>query len=390
MNELLSEFSLGSGDRTVVIKDSIDIKGYRTSVGSRAFADASPAARHAEIVDLLLDANWRIVGKANMHELAFGMTGINEYTGTPTNPQAANLIPGGSSSGSAAAVGRGLVHAAIGTDTGGSVRGPAACCGVVGLKPTFGRVSRIGVLPLESSLDCVGPFARSMAVVIDVMSAIAPNFDRDAASLTRVNRSGVRVGIVRAGADPVITRAIKRTIYECGLAHAECDLLKIDDAFNAGLSIINAETWEAFGQYCGKGLLGPDIEARLLSASQESSSAIAAAEVVRQLFSAEVDSALEQFDVLVLPTMPSLPITLDAARSGASVIGLSSLIRPFNLSGHPAISIPVPLPDRAIQGGLQVVGRRGADERVCAIAHLLETSMISQRQMQRNRQHQHN
>ncbi|CFB61383.1 amidase [Pandoraea communis] len=358
-------------------------------MGSRAFASDSPAASHAEIVDLLIDANWRIVGKANMHELAFGMTGINDYAGTPTNPQGEELIPGGSSSGSAAAVGRGLAQAAIGTDTGGSIRGPASCCGVIGLKPTFGRVSRIGVLPMESSLDCVGPFARSMSVITDVMSAIAPNFDSNAADFKRVNAAGVRVGMVRAQADSAITSAIKTTIYESGLAHAELDLLKISDAFNAGLTVINAETWLAFGHLCGKALLGPDIEARLLSASRESPSSIAAAEVVRKVFTAEVDNALDQFDVLVLPTMPAPPITLNAARGGASVIGLSSLIRPFNLSGHPAISIPVPVFGHVVLAGLQVVGRRGADERICAIAQLLEASMSSRLRMHRQLQHQH-
>ena len=123
---------------TIAIKDSINIAGYPTTAASRALADAPPATRHAQVVQRLLDAGWRITGKTNMHELAFGMTGINDFSGTPPNPQDPARIPGGSSSGSASAVGDGLVDAALGTDTGGSVRGPAACCGVIGLKPTFG------------------------------------------------------------------------------------------------------------------------------------------------------------------------------------------------------------------------------------------------------------
>jgi Asp-tRNA(Asn)/Glu-tRNA(Gln) amidotransferase A subunit family amidase len=124
------------------IKDTIDIAAYRTTAASGALANAPPAQRHATVVERVLAAGWCIVGKTNMHELAFGMTGINAFTGTPQNPQDATLIPGGSSSGSAAAVGLHLADAALGTDTGGSVRGPAACCGVIGFKPTFGRVSR--------------------------------------------------------------------------------------------------------------------------------------------------------------------------------------------------------------------------------------------------------
>ena len=119
-------------------------------------ADAPPAPHHAEVVQRLLDTGWRITGKTNMHELAFGMTGINDFCGTPPNPQDATRIPGGSSSGSASAVGLKLVDAALGTDTGGSIRGPAACCGVIGLKPTFGRVSRQGVAPKRDNAGLRG------------------------------------------------------------------------------------------------------------------------------------------------------------------------------------------------------------------------------------------
>jgi amidase len=151
MSAFLKQFELSAhGDAnapSISIKDSIDIAGYSTTAASRALADAPPASQHAEVVQRLLDADWRITGKTNMHELAFGMTGINDLYGTPPNPQDVTRIPGGSSSGSASAVGQHLVDAALGTDTGGSIRGPAACCGVIGLKPTFGRVSRNGVAP---------------------------------------------------------------------------------------------------------------------------------------------------------------------------------------------------------------------------------------------------
>uniref|UniRef100_UPI0028AB14C1 amidase family protein n=1 Tax=Pseudomonas nitroreducens TaxID=46680 RepID=UPI0028AB14C1 len=166
MSTFVSEFILGGDGKRVAVKDSIDIAGYPTRCGTRALADAAPAECNAFVVDAVLNAGWQIVGKTNLHELAFGVTGINDWTGTPVNPMAPDRVPGGSSSGSASAVAAGLADIALGTDTGGSVRVPAACCGIAGLKPTFGRVSRDGVHPAQSSLDCVGPFAANMADLI--------------------------------------------------------------------------------------------------------------------------------------------------------------------------------------------------------------------------------
>ena len=133
MTILTSRLSLGQGARKVVVKDTIDIAGFPTCAGSAALADTPPAVAHAEIVERTLKAGYHIVGKANLHELAFGMTGINAWASTPENPRYPSLIPGGSSSGSAAAVAAGLADIGIGTDTGGSIRVPAACCGVYGL-----------------------------------------------------------------------------------------------------------------------------------------------------------------------------------------------------------------------------------------------------------------
>ncbi|BBU29595.1 Glu-tRNA amidotransferase [Burkholderia sp. THE68] len=375
MSVFINKFDLRARDRvdgpTIAIKDSIDIAGYPTTAASRALADSPAAAEHADVVQRLLDAGWRIKGKANMHELAFGMTGINEFTGTPRNPQDATRIPGGSSSGSACAVGLGLVDAALGTDTGGSVRGPAACCGVIGLKPTFGRVSRRGVAPVETTLDCVGPFAREMRVLIDAMGAIDPSFDVNSA---RRDASKMRVGIVAVDADASIRKAVDDAVRRAGFASRGVTLESIGDAFTAGLAVINAETWRAFGHLVETGKLGADLEARLRAASNTTAADLDAAEHVRRIFTAAVDRALDDVDVLVLPTLPALPITLEAARAGTSVIAMSSLIRPFNLSGHPALSLPLALADSSLKAGLQIVGRKGADEKICAVAAHFETA----------------
>ncbi len=373
MNEYLCELSLGDVDGpTVAIKDSIDIAGYPTIAGSRALADTPPAVRHADVVERLLDAGWHIVAKANMHELAFGMTGINDYTGTPLNPQDPSRIPGGSSSGSAAAVGRGLVDAALGTDTGGSIRGPAACCGTIGLKPTFARVSRRGVAPTQTTLDCVGPFAREMRVLAQTMAAITAGFDLAAAVAPVHNGT---VGVVTVDASPDILDAVIRAASLARLVARELDLPGFTDAFEAGLTVINAETWQAFGHLLETGKVGAGVDTRLQAASLTTAAHIEAAETVRRRFTRVVDQALDLVDVLILPTLPALPITVEAARSGASVIQMSSLIRPFNLSGHPALSLPLPLAGTHLKAGLQIVGRHGADEQVCAFAAHFEAAL---------------
>ncbi|CAG9201930.1 Amidase [Paraburkholderia caribensis] len=378
MTAFISEFTLssapGAPGPTIAIKDSIDVAGYPTTGASRALADTPPAAAHAEVVQRLLDAGWRITGKTNMHELAFGMTGINDYTGTPVNPQDAARIPGGSSSGSASAVGLKLVDAALGTDTGGSIRGPAACCGVIGLKPTFGRVSRRGAVPRESTLDCVGPFTRDIATLVDAMAAIAPAFDTNAAK--RVN-ARANVAIVSVDADAAIRRGVERAVQIAAVASRVIELDHLKEAFEAGLAVINIETARAFAPLVESGKLGADVDARLRAAAQTTQAQLDTAERARRAFTAAVDRALENADVLVLPTLPALPITIEAARNGTPVLTMSSLIRPFNLSGHPALSLPIPIEGSPLKAGLQIVGRKGADEQVCAIAAHFEAALAA-------------
>ncbi|RQZ70346.1 amidase [Burkholderia glumae] len=364
----------GPDSPTIAIKDTIDIAGHRTTGASRALAEVAPARRHAHVVQRLLDAGWRIVGKANMHELAFGMTGINYYTGTPENPQARTRIPGGSSSGSAAAVGLGLADAALGTDTGGSIRGPAACCGVIGLKPTFGRVSRDGVAPAVTTLDCVGPFAREMRMLIAAMTAISADFDGRAAAAPA---AALRIGIVAAPARHEFGAAVVDAVRRAGNGARACALPRLGEAFEAGLAVINAETSAAFGHLVGSGKLGADLEARLRAAAATTREALEAAERVRRAFTDEVDRALERVDLLVMPTLPDFPITVEEARGGRPVIAMSSLIRPFNLSGHPALSLPLPVAGSTLKAGLQIVGRHDADEQVCAFGSHLERALAA-------------
>lgn len=375
MNALFERFVLGGAGPTVAVKDCIDIAGMPTRAGSRALDEILPAARHADVVQAVLDADWRIIGKANMHELAYGMTGVNGWSGTPVNPQAQERIPGGSSSGSAVAVGSGLADTALGSDTGGSIRLPAACCGVIGLKPTFGRVSRRGAWPRESSLDCVGPFARDMTMLNGLMGVIAPGFDAGAAGTPLAD---ARIAVVETDSDPVIVRALEAALAAAGWPARRLALDGLQRAFEAGLVIINGETWKAFGHLIKTGRVGDDVARRLTLAGATAPADVRRAEAVRIDFAAAVDAALLDADALVLPTLPSLPPRLDEVAAGLPVIRLSSLVRPFNLSGHPALSIPIPIQGSALQAGLQLVGRHGEDERLCALGLHLQRALAGQ------------
>src|SRR3954447_19439326 len=186
----------------LAVKDLIDVAGVPTTAGCKALADtADPAKTDASCLAGARAAGARIVGKANLHELAYGTSGINPWYGTPRNPIDPDHVPGGSSSGSAVAVAEDAADVAYGSDTGGSVRIPSACCGTAGLKTTYGRVSLEGVWPLAESLDTIGPMARDMAGLVLGMQLLEPDFEVAAAAATTVGR-------VRTDSDPRIEAAI--------------------------------------------------------------------------------------------------------------------------------------------------------------------------------------
>lgn len=378
-----ARFSLGTGTGPLVaVKDCIDIDGMTTRCGCAALSNAPAAARNAVIVDRLLEAGCRIVGKTRMHELAYGMTGINAFEGTPLNPKWPARIPGGSSSGSAAAVAAGEVAFAIGTDTGGSVRQPAICCGVIGLKPTFGRLDRTGVLPAKSSLDCVGIFARSLLMVEYAMSVLDPDFTPEAVE--------EEVGIARLcigqgadprsqGVDPRMAEAQENVRAGAGDGIETVELPLLDDAFAAGLAIIGRETLAANRHLLESDApLGADVRGRLERARLLTDADVAHAEDVRQRFTAEIDAVLARYDAILTPALPLVPPLLADAGDPSKVLSLTRFLRPFNLSGHPAIVLPAATPD-GLPSGVQLVGRKGDDARLIALARRLsETNAIFQ------------
>jgi amidase len=362
---LVLPLSLGGPGPTVAVKDCIDIAGTVTACGSAALASARPATAHAAVVETALRAGCRIVGKANMHELAFGMTGVNARFGTPVNPLWPKLIPGGSSSGSAVAVAEGACDFAIGTDTGGSVRQPATCCGVFGIKPTFGRIDRRGVLPRDSSLDCIGVLARDIGRLETGMRAIDPTFVAE--RLTGAPKLGrIKCAVDRAVGDPLV--------YALMDAYPDMpyqQLPHLEAAFAAGMTVIAQETAAAFGPLLDAGApLGEDIRARLAAARKIDAAERAGAEAVRARFTAEVDALLGDHEALVTPALPVPVPTLAAARDPQAVLPMTRFLRPFNLSGHPALTLPA----RSAAGlpiGLQIIGRKGEDARLVAIARWL-------------------
>jgi amidase len=343
-----------------VVKDCIDLADQVTACGSAAFADRAPAQKNAKVIEDLLCAGGRIVGTAKMHELAFGMTGINPVFGTPTNPRWPDRIPGGSSSGSAVAVASGICDAALGTDTGGSVRQPAICCGVYGMKPTFGRISRIGCHPAHSSLDCVGLFARSPAVLTRAMTLIDPSFvPEHLAHAPRIAR--IKADHLEPAVGEPLVYGLMEGLPEAGYV----TLPGMAEAFEAAMTVIGAETHAAFHALRDDPRLGNDVRGRLAAAGKITADDIKKAEEVRARFTAEVDAALSNVDVLITPALPSIPPTLTDAEDPAQVLRLTRFLRPFNLTGHPAIVLPVagdlPL-------GLQIIGRKGEDAWLCAVA----------------------
>lgn len=332
-NGYIEHVTLGAGELRFAVKDTLDVAGHPTRAGCPALADAPAATQHAAVVQTLLDSHCQLTGKTTLHELAFGVTGINPWGGTPLNPHFPALIPGGSSSGSAAVVAGGDVDFALGTDTGGSVRMPAACCGVLGLKPGFGVISRDGVMPPHSSLDCVGIFAREPDVLRLVLNCLSVLVGEPVDALPAV-------GFIRA-AQPDIDALILNMLEGQGVEPADCELSLLAEAHRAGLTIISHENWQAFHPLLESDAVSADVASRIRAGEAITDADLAGAEAVRAAFTAQVNAQLAQTPLLALATLPELPPTLQEAADPLSVVNLTRLVRPFNLSGHPALTLPV-------------------------------------------------
>jgi len=354
----------GTGVR-LAVKDIIDMAGVPTTAGCRAVADmAQPAAADATCMAGARAAQARIVGRANLHELALGVTGINSWFGTPVNPLDPARIPGGSSSGSAVAVATGEADVAYGTDTGGSVRIPSACCGTAGLKTTSGRVPVEGVWPLSPSLDTVGPMARDVAGLVVGMQLLEPGFLPDDAG-------PVRVGRLRVEADPIIDAAIDEALGATGWDVVDVDLPGWDDATANAATLLVAEAWVTdralVEQHPGK--VGDDVVTRLLRGRGVDQARLAAVRAGQARWVTELEAAFERFDLIVTPTLTIFPPTIER---GEDLLSARCTL-PANLAGVPALALPVatggPFP-----ASMQLMAPHHAEERLLAAGLVVEAA----------------
>jgi amidase len=370
MATFITRLDKGASGLRLAVKDLIDVQGVPTTAGSRAVAArARPAADDAPCLAGARAAGAVIVGKVNLHELAYGASGINDWFGTPVNPLDPRLVPGGSSSGSAVAVGEGSADVAYGSDTGGSIRIPAACCGITGLKTTHGRVPLTGVWPLAPSLDTVGPMAVGVAGVAAGMALLEPGFLAAGGPAVRVGR----LRLADADVDPKVEDAVDAALRRSELELAEVTLDGWRDARWAASTIIDVEAAEAdrdlMADPAARALLGESVRTALADGAYVPAGELARARAYAVRWRAEVDALFRDVELLALPTMVSFPPALEQA-SGFPFLRLTM---PVNLAGLPALALPVPA-GQGLPASLQLIGPAYGEQLLLATGALIEAA----------------
>jgi amidase len=364
----------GDGGIRLGVKDCIDVAGVPTTVGCPVIAEqAGPATADATVVVAARKAGARIVGKTNLTELCWSAVGTNSWSGTPLNPVDPRRLPGGSSSGSAVAVAVGEADVALGTDTGGSIRIPAACCGVVGLKTTWGRVPLAGVYPLSPSLDTVGPLGADVAAVELGMRLIDPSFDPEVAA----QPVELAVGRLRPATEinPVIDAAIDQALAAAGVVSTEVagadnsglDFAAVDAMAGAILDSEGYRSNEALLPHLDR--LAPFVQRNMAAGGAIAAADIAAAHRSREALRAWFDALLGQYGILAMPTLIGAPPLLGERMS------LTRLTMPVNLAGLPALALPVPGGPDGLPASLQLIGPANSEERLIALARAIEAAL---------------
>jgi len=350
---------------TLAVKDAIDVEGVPTTVGCAAIADTAEAATaDAACVAAMRAAGARIAGKANLHELCFSTAGTNPWYGNPVNPLAPELLPGGSSSGSAVAVANGEADLALGTDTGGSIRLPAACCGIAGLKTTWGRVSLDGVWPLSPTLDTIGPLAPDVAGLVTAMRLLEPSFEPAPAAarvIGRVRPAGIAV-------ESWIDEGVDDALATAGFEIVDIDLPGWAATGTTFATIILTEAWASDRHLMDRAdRIGDDIRQRLEVSSTFDPARLPDAFVAQDAWRDEVRAAFARVELLAMPTLVTDPPPV-----GADGVD-NQLVFPWNLAGVPAISIPVGA-RRPIPANVQLIGPWGSEELLCTTAAAVESA----------------
>jgi aspartyl-tRNA(Asn)/glutamyl-tRNA(Gln) amidotransferase subunit A len=372
----------------IALKDLFDTAGVRTTAASALFEDRIPA-EDAEVVRRLKAAGAVLLGKTNMHEFAFGGSSIVSYFGAVHNPWELSHIAGGSSGGSAAALAAELCYGALGSDTAGSVRLPAAHCGIVGLKPTYGLVSTRGVIPLSWSLDHIGPMARTVADTALMLQAIAGYDPQDITSeqmkvpdyeaALRANVSSIRIGVPRefffADLDPDIESAMKEALSGLGKLTAGIREFALPaNTMEALRDVVRAA--EAFAYHREFVAKTPELYQPLtlrrirLGADVTTPAYIQGRRDLAQL-RRTAGKSFESVDALVTPTLPIPPPAISDPRAD-DILPTVRNTSPFNVSGLPSISVPCGFTSTGLPIGLQIIGPPGGDAVVLQLAHAYE------------------
>lgn len=394
----------------VAVKDNISTKGMQTTCGSRILEGYIPPY-DAHAVECLRREGAAIVGKTNLDEFGMGTTTENSGFGPTTNPHDPGRVPGGSSGGSAAAIAAGMVPMALGTDTGGSIRCPASFCGIVGLKPTYGRVSRYGLIAYSNSLEQIGPMAGTVADVSKLMEVICGHDPRDSTSYDRPfahvpsgEIRGLKIGVPAEyfgeGVDPAVAACVRDAIgvlEGAGAVVEECSIPSMEYALAAyyvtctseassnlarfdgvryGPGVETKRSWhDEFQEYRG-GLFGREVQRRIMLGTFALSAGYygkyyAKAQTARANVRREFERVLSSVDVIAAPTMPTVAFRLGEKSDPLSMYLSDILTVPANLAGVPAISVPCGTVEK-MPVGLQIIGRHFEDEKVIDVAFAFE------------------
>ena len=350
----------------MAVKDLFDTDGIRTTYGSAIFADHVPRST-ATAVARLETAGWHNAGKANLHEFAWGITSENPHYGDVPNPIAPGRVAGGSSGGSAAAVAAGLADAGLGTDSGGSIRIPAACCGLTGFKPSFGLVPVDGCFPLAPSFDHTGPIARDVAGCEAMLTALAPSFEPAA----EPEAAGLVVGVAwTEEADPLVRSRVEAAAARFPRT-VRLELPFPDDVaplFEREVAEVHAELWRDH-----RAEYGENVAVKLERAFRVDDAAAAAAARARELYRERIEELTAGCDLILTPTLKMV-----APPAGAGDLALRRdvvrLTFPWNVLGWPALALPAGPAELGLPASVQLIGRPGDDASVLAAGRALERS----------------
>jgi aspartyl-tRNA(Asn)/glutamyl-tRNA(Gln) amidotransferase subunit A len=382
----------------LALKDLYDTAGIRTTAGSTFFADRVPDT-DARAVTLLYQAGAVLLGKLNMHEWALGVTNINPHYGPSRNPWDPSRITGGSSGGAAAALAAGLCMGALGSDTGGSIRIPASLCGIVGLKPTFGRVSLQGVIPLSWNLDHAGPMARTVTDAALLLQTIAGYDPDDPVSVALpvdnllatldAGVTGWRIALATDAhfgeADPEVISAVRRaaTVFEELGARVEAvDLSQGREAaqMNALMTTSDAAAFHRDRLRDHPHRFGADVLARMERGAQFTSTEYILARRFQSEWRRRLERLFEQFDLLLTPATPITAPVIEGLDSIEAARQLTRCTAPFNLAGLPALSLPCGLSAAGLPIGLQIVAAPWNEARVLRAGRAFENATQWHRQ----------